>query len=195
MEAYTELGRVYHNLLHIDIVCEQIFMLAEHHDCASTDLVRALIAALYHDIYYVPGASDNEQISGQMVYQNGAVPILYAQAAQHCILKTRDHLQPDYFWEAIVLDADLAGLGAEPHIYRLNRDKVRKEYSDFADSAWLAGRSAFLRNMLGRKSIYHTGKAYSLWEEPARENMAQELLQVMKAQEDLRKTDATVVVS
>lgn len=70
---------------------------------------------------------------------------------------------------------DMAILAADSTRYRRYLRGVRSEYSHFDDEAFRAGRTTFLRSILGRKRIFLSEQALQLWEEPARANLQAEL--------------------
>lgn len=75
----------------------------------------------------------------------------------------------------ILLDADLAILGAEPNDYRAYVAGVRTEYGHVDAAGWRAGRSAVLRQFLDRTTIYRTRWMRDARERRARANLAAEL--------------------
>ena len=52
---------------------------------------------------------------------------------------------------------------------------MRSEYSHFDDEAFRAGRTTFLRSILGRKCVFLSEEGLQLWEEPAQTNLQAEL--------------------
>lgn len=76
---------------------------------------------------------------------------------------------------AILLDADLAILGAEPHSYQAYVHGVRAEYFFVDDKRWRTGRGRILRDFLGRPRIYATEYMHSEFEHRARANIEAEL--------------------
>ena len=76
---------------------------------------------------------------------------------------------------AILLDADLAILGADPAGYSAYVAGVRSEYRHVDDDDWRAGRAEVLRGFLERAAIYLTSAGRERWESRARANVAAEL--------------------
>lgn len=76
---------------------------------------------------------------------------------------------------AILLDADLAILGADPASYLDYVRGVRAEHADLDESAWRAGRTAAVRRLAAPEHRYRTGTARTRWEARARANLAAEL--------------------
>jgi predicted metal-dependent HD superfamily phosphohydrolase len=76
---------------------------------------------------------------------------------------------------AVLLDADLAILGAEAAGYSTYVTGVRAEYRHVTDDEWRTGRAGVLAGFLERPTIYSTPTAHDLWETRARANLTAEL--------------------
>lgn len=174
-EAYRSPGRVYHTLEHIQAVLAWIETLQRH----AIDLPTLQLAAWFHDCVYDPRATDNEEQSAtyaQNVLSRLALPAPTIQAVSQMILCTKTHTtvanQPDC---QILLDADLAILGASVQDYETYAQAIRQEYSWLPDTAYNAGRIHVLQTFLQRTSIYRTAPMYTTLEKLARENIRREL--------------------
>ena len=99
-----------------------------------------------------------------------------AGATSAAIAATADHrLPPDRSpTTAVVLDADLAILAAEPARYEAYVTGVRAEYAHVDDEGWRAGRAAVLTAFLDRPVIFVTAPMHAS-EHRARANLAAEL--------------------
>ncbi len=75
----------------------------------------------------------------------------------------------------MLLDADLAVLGADPAAYAAYVSGVRHEYAHVDDGAWRVGRGRVLEGFLAAEAIYRTPTARDWWESHARANLAAEL--------------------
>lgn len=176
---YEGQDRWYHNKCHIVSVIERIYDLAEVWQWEDRD--RALIAALYHDAVYVPGWKNNELQSAILMRGHlqsmDAKPQLY-YGVERCILATKDH-QPDakaITSSAILIDADLYELATDKYEY--NSRRVRREFGDIEEDAWIEGRKKFLMEFLLRNKIYHLHNQHEL-EVAARTNMENELVRLI----------------
>jgi predicted metal-dependent HD superfamily phosphohydrolase len=76
---------------------------------------------------------------------------------------------------AVLLDADLAILGADPAGYRAYVDGVRAEYHHVDDASWRRGRAHVLEEFLQRPALFHTPTAQQRWTARAHANLAAEL--------------------
>src|SRR5690606_30536010 len=79
---------------------------------------------------------------------------------------------------ALVCDADLAVLGAEPARYERYAEQVGAEYAWVPSPIFRARRAALLRGLLARDAIYSTAGFRERFEEPARRNLSAELKQL-----------------
>jgi predicted metal-dependent HD superfamily phosphohydrolase len=92
------------------------------------------------------------------------------------VLATTAHsASPDDPAAWVLLDADLAILGADPLAYDRYRLAVREEYAALDEPAWRAGRTSVMSGLLARDPLYGTRAARRRWEAAARANIAREL--------------------
>ena len=89
---------------------------------------------------------------------------------------------------AVLCDADLAILAAEPQRYRAYTDDIRAEYAHIPDRDYLESRQAILGKLLARKRLYVSALA-GPWELRARQNIAAELQRISS---ELGRLDAVV---
>ena len=99
-----------------------------------------------------------------------------AAAASAAIMATADHRVPPDFspTTAVVLDADLAILAAEPARYEAYVTGVRAEYAHVDDEGWRTGRAAVVAAFLHRPVIFVTAPMHAR-EHRARANLSAEL--------------------
>jgi predicted metal-dependent HD superfamily phosphohydrolase len=76
---------------------------------------------------------------------------------------------------ALLSDADLAVLGADPGRYRRYAADVRQEYARVPDAAFREGRTAVLRGLLERPRLYATPEGHLRWDAAARRNLSDEI--------------------
>ncbi|MCB0980316.1 MAG: hypothetical protein H6513_00670 [Acidimicrobiaceae bacterium] len=139
-------------------------------------------AALYHDAIYLPERSDNEARSAALAVAAAADigwPADRRDTVHRLILATATHTLPGDGQvdaaTAVLLDADLAILGAEPAEYAAYVRGVRQEYAHVDDAGWRAGRAAVLRGFLAQPVLYRTAHMRAEREHRARANLAAEL--------------------
>lgn len=168
---YGENGRFYHTLTHIHHVLTRLTPFAPHLPNWPT----LQLAVWFHDIIYNPRASDNEEQSA--AYATAVLhPFLPPETlsrVEQLILATKSHQPPDGDTEAqLLLDADLAILGAEQADYANYAAAIRQEYSFVPDKAYREGRTAVLHHFLTRPRLYHH---LTHLERPARANLHWEI--------------------
>jgi len=166
---YAEPGRFYHTLDHIrgvlDIV-DQLQSQALHPNAV-------LLAAWLHDVIYDSKQIDNEERSAEYasrLCEQLAVPDGPLVASM--ILSTKTHIVAAGDANAqVLLDADLAILGASPSTYQTYSKNIRREYAWVSEPDYRRGRQQVLESFLNRPRIYHLLKDM---EEPARRNITAE---------------------
>jgi predicted metal-dependent HD superfamily phosphohydrolase len=184
--------RRYHTATHVMWVLRHVDDLATTSTPVDLDAVRA--AALYHDAVYDPRSPTNEHDSAVLARRVLAdcgweparverVAALIELTAGHVAPRTDDWADTRADTGAdILLDADLAILGAEPADYRAYVTGVRAEYGHVDDDAWRVGRAAVLRSFLDRPVIYRTAVMQAARERRARANLSAELADLQRTE-------------
>jgi predicted metal-dependent HD superfamily phosphohydrolase len=173
---HREPQRQYHGVRHVTWVVRHVSELGAHVPVG--DLAAVTAAAFFHDAIYDPRAGDNEERSallaarvlgelGWAETRRAAVAAMVRATATHGAVADVD--------TAVLLDADLAILGAEPAAYQAYVTGVRSEYAHVEAAAWRTGRSQVLRDFLARRPLYATEPARERWEARAAANMTAEL--------------------
>ena len=173
---YGQPHRAYHTLEHVEAVLATVADLVAAGEPVA-DRTAVDLAACLHDAVYDPRAGDNEAASAALAA--AVLPSLGADDALvtrvgELVMATRDHLAADGD-AAVLVDADLAVLGAEPARYRAYVAAVRREYHWLAAAQWARGRAALLRGLLGRPRLYATPTMRARAEARARANLTAEL--------------------
>jgi predicted metal-dependent HD superfamily phosphohydrolase len=186
---HREAHRRYHNLRHVVWVIRHVRELAG--PTGVTDSVPALAAAFFRDAIYDATRADNEARSATLAARQltalGWEPHDVAIVTDH-VLATAGHVavplagldgvssddDPIDRSRAVLLDSDLAVLGADPAGYQAYATGVRVEYGHLADDAWSSGRAAVLAALLARPVLYLTASGRDRWEARARANLAAE---------------------
>lgn len=173
---YSESGRFYHTLAHIAHVLADIERAAPTLTAVDVNAVR--LAAWFHDAVYDSRANDNEERSAEYacetLRQFGLSDEMTARVRQ-LILATKTHQAPDGAAACqLLLDADLAILGAAEADYRAYAAAIRQEYAWVPEEQYCAGRSRVLKTFLQRPRLFLT-PPFAALEEPARANLAREM--------------------
>jgi predicted metal-dependent HD superfamily phosphohydrolase len=174
-ERYTEPWRFYHTLRHLEEVLATVARLRDH----TRDFTAVRFAAWFHDAVYDPRAADNEERSADLaadVLGPLQVPAAVIAAARDLILLTKTHqVAADDRDGQVLLDADLAILGAPPERYAEYRQAIRREYAWVPDEEYRLGRFRVLEGFARREQIYQLDVMRAALEEQARRNLAAEM--------------------
>jgi predicted metal-dependent HD superfamily phosphohydrolase len=167
-QRYAEPGRFYHTLDHIQMLAT-VESLAAH----ARNLNAVKLATWLHDVFYDSKAGDNEERSAAYAERLCAqLSIPDGRLAASLILKTKTHDAADDPDAQILLDADLAILGASESAYRIYAEQIRQEYAWVPDRDYRLGRRRVLQTFLDRPQIFHF---LTDLEEAARRNLAAEI--------------------
>lgn len=171
---YDGMGHAYHNWAHIQA------MLADF------ERVRAQIAnpaavetAIYfHDAIYVPGSGTNEADSADLMahWMAGRMNAATLEAARDLILATASHVVadlPDVLAAdcALLLDMDLAVLGAETAIFEAYDAGIRSEFASVPWEIYRPARRQVMQGFLERERLYLTETFHRSHDRAARENL------------------------
>ena len=175
VKAHSDSARHYHNLNHVRDLLSWAEWVREIAELSST----IELAAWFHDYVYDSQRQDNEIKSAiyaekTLTRLNVAPDII--QTVKQIILSTQKH-QPSIgsIDNLILLDLDLAILGASSDRYFEYAAAIRKEYSWLSDRDYRQGRKQVLTNFLARTKIYYTDYFYQSREQQARANLAREI--------------------
>lgn len=176
LRRYGEPHRRYHTTEHLAAVLDGVDALAAEADDA--DAVR--LAAWFHDAVYDPARSDNEERSAvlaeRMLPGTGRPAGVIAEVARLVRLTaTHDPREGDRNG-AVLSDADLAILAADPERYAAYAAAVREEYAAVPEEDFRAGRADVLRSLLALPALFRTQHGHERWEEAARHNLRTELM-------------------
>lgn len=175
--AYSEPDRHYHNLEHL----AEMFRVAGRLTSSIRDPAAVQLAIWFHDAVYDTRMKDNESRSAEFAREllvPLGVPTKTIASVMELIGATA-HLtareSPSDGDAAVLLDADLAILGASWERYRRYAQDIRKEYDWVPDDRYREGRTTVLRAFLDRPRIYRHPVMIQEGETRARENMTAEL--------------------
>lgn len=180
IEAYADPARGYHDTRHLVEVLDRLDTLLAQPEAANVDRDAVVLAAWFHDAVY-DGHRDDEERSADLAEETLAstdVPAaLVAEVARLVRLTERHRADAGDVAGALLCDADVAILAADPERYDAYVRGVRAEYSQLDDAAFDHGRAEVLRRLL-EGPLFHTPLARELWEDRARANVEAELLRL-----------------
>lgn len=171
VRAYQEPQRHYHSLQHLSECLghfEQVRHLAQRPG-------EVAIALWFHDAIYDVRGQDNERQSADWAVR--ALTACQAEQAmlarvERLIMVTRHDVLPEAADERLLVDIDLAILGATPERFAEYDAQVRAEYAWVPGLVYWLKRRGVLKSFLARPSIYNTPHFRQRHEVQARINLA-----------------------
>ncbi len=168
---YSEPHRRYHTLQHLGECLERLDearSLAERPD-------EIEVALWFHDAIYDVRRHDNEERSADWACESlsaAGVSSDVVNRVRSLILVT-DHRSPPRGRDAeIMVDIDLAILGAEPRRFDEYERQIREEYDWVAENVFRRERGKILTGFLARPRIFWTDHFCERFEARARDNIA-----------------------
>jgi predicted metal-dependent HD superfamily phosphohydrolase len=168
--CYSEAHRRYHTLRHLEECFarfDEIRDLARHPS-------EVEIALWFHDAIYDPRRDDNEERSAD--WARSSVPDASAGERVHAlVMATRHDAVPAGIDARVLLDVDLAILGADAQRFDQYEIQVREEHSWVPLPIYRQKRRQILQSFLARPTIYGTARFIGEYEARARANLARAL--------------------
>ncbi|CDF96585.1 hypothetical protein BN844_0677 [Pseudomonas sp. SHC52] len=133
------------------------------------------LALWFHDAIYDPLRSDNELRSAQWldeVARDIGLDDETRRRLYDLVMVTRHDSVPQSVDEAVLVDTDLAILGASFERFEEYDQQVRREYLHVPMSIYRQKRRQILEGFLMRERIYTTAPYFDAFEQQARENLA-----------------------
>ena len=184
LARHREPHRRYHTLTHVMWVLRHVGALVAAGE-PTTDVAAVQLAAMWHDVVYNAAAADNEErsaeLAGHAAAELGWMPPR-RQLVERLVLATAGH-HPTDADEAMLVDADLAILGASTQDYAAYVAGVRSEYAHVNDDAWRIGRTAMLSGFLAQPYLFTTVTMRTQREARARANITAELASLAQQQQ------------
>lgn len=181
LDSYLQAERRYHGLWHLQHCLKELDELPDL--AIDRDLIE--LALWYHDVVYVPGGEqDNEILSAQWMMNDlsGLATDLNLNLIQEMIFLSKHNQAPvSDINTQIFLDIDLSILGQSPDVYREYMKRVREEYYKVPLFIFRERRNKFLKHLL-REGIYYSPYFIEKYEMLARRNIRAELQQSLLLQ-------------
>jgi len=194
LERWSDPHRHFHNVRHLTDVLARVDELAE--EAHEPDLVR--LAAWYHGavfdaaeiVAYAHRGGEDEKASALLAREEltglGLRPAAVDRVVELVMALARHLSRPDDFDCAVLCDADLAMLAADPQRYKAYLTEIRAEYAHLPLEEFVRARIAILRRLEQRQTLFSSPLG-AAWEEPARQNLGAELHRLEK---ELAKIEA-----
>lgn len=174
LRAWSDPGRGYHDLVHLEEVLDRLDELA---DGVAFDGITLALAAWFHDAVYdgQPGAEERSALLAERSLPEAGAPDRAEEVARLVRLTAHHRPEPGDVAGEVLTDADLAILAAAPDRYAAYVAGVRREYADVPEDRFRAGRAAVLADLAAKPHLFHTAYGRAVWEPTARANLEREL--------------------
>ncbi len=170
LAGYAEPQRRYHTQQHLEeclALLEQVRDLAEHPE-------EVEMALWFHDAIYDVKGSGNEERSAEWAHRaltSAGAAAAAAERVRQLVLVTRHDGVPGNVDEQVLVDIDLAILGAERPRFDEYERQIRDEYAFVPGFLFRRKRRQILRTFLDRPVLYSTAMLRERLEARARENL------------------------
>lgn len=174
--AWSQPWRHYHTLQHL---MECLDTLERERSYAENQAEIAL-ALFFHDAIYALKASDNEAQSAAWAQRELACSGVAAPTIGRInglILATCHHAAPETRDAQLLVDIDLAILGAAPERFDEYETQIRREYAHIPTTQFQSRRREILTSFLARNVIYQTPGLHARCEARARINLMRAVTQ------------------
>jgi predicted metal-dependent HD superfamily phosphohydrolase len=175
--AYAEPQRNYHTIQHLN---ECLALLEPHLELAEHP-AEVEVALWFHDAVYDVEGKDNEARSASWAETELIAAQVTPEAVERIkklIMATCHAALPEGRDQQLLVDVDLAILGAPRARFIEYEEQVRKEYDWVPGWLFRRKRRGILKEFLARDPIYNTPQIRAQLEGRARENLAYSLRQL-----------------
>jgi|SoiMethySBSTD1v2_1073268.scaffolds.fasta_scaffold20973_3 predicted metal-dependent HD superfamily phosphohydrolase len=177
MRRYAEPHRRYHTVQHLD----ECFAKLDEARGLAERLSEVELALWFHDAIYDVRSSDNEEQSAQWSQAAVAAAGLadaVGERVRDLILATKHDALPCSNDAALLVDVDLAILGAPAERFDEYERQVREEYSWVPGFLFKRKRREILEGFLRRPDLYTTEHFRTRYEAAARANLSRSIQQL-----------------
>jgi len=172
LARYAEPQRAYHTQQHLAeclALCGEFRALAERP-------AEVEVALWFHDAVYDVHRHDNEAVSAgwaRTALLDAGAAADVAGRVEALLLATRHSVAPATADEQLLVDIDLAILGAASARFAEYEEQIRVEYGFVPLAVFNEKRGAMLAGFLARPALYGTAALHSRFEAAARANLRQ----------------------
>lgn len=170
LSRYQESHRAYHTLQHLG----ECLALLDREAVEAVHLAEIELALWFHDAIYDTQAADNEARSAAWAVtalRAQGAPAAVVQRVQDLIMATCHRASPAGLDAELLVDIDLAILGAEEARFWEFEAQVRQEYAWVPEAVFRQKRGEILQEFLGRAQLYSTPAIRTEREARARANL------------------------
>lgn len=170
LARYAEPHRGYHTRQHLD---ECLALFGEFAHLAERP-AEVEIALWFHDAIYDVHRHDNEALSAdwaRTALLDAGASTDTGERVAALVLATRHSVAPQTADEQLLVDVDLAILGAAPARFAEYEAQIRREYAHVPPAVFSEKRAAILAGFVARPALYGTPALRERFEAPARANL------------------------
>lgn len=170
LARYAEPHRGYHTRQHLD---ECLALFGEFAHLAERP-AEVEIALWFHDAIYDVHRHDNEALSAdwaRTALLGAGASTDTGERVAALVLATRHSVAPQTADEQLLVDVDLAILGAAPARFAEYEAQIRREYAHVPPAVFSEKRAAILAGFVARPALYGTPALRERFEAPARANL------------------------
>ena len=174
VDCYSEAHRKYHTMQHL----QECFAHLERVRAFAERAGEVELALWFHDAIYDTRKKDNEERSAEWARESALVAGLGEDEASRIhalVMATMHDAVPAGSDAAVLVDIDLAILGADEARFDEYEIQVREEYSWVPGPLYRRGRRKILQEFVRRESIYSTEYFRDECEARARSNITRSL--------------------
>jgi predicted metal-dependent HD superfamily phosphohydrolase len=174
LSRYTEPHRFYHTRQHLAECFEKWADLREQAERPA----EVELAIWFHDAVYDTHSNTNEEISSELAWDTAVelgVDIASVRRIQNLVMSTRHAAIPVDPDARLLVDTDLAILGADSARFMEYEGQIRQEYAWVPVEVFRERRASLLREFLERPYIFATNLFRLRYEQQARENIRRSL--------------------
>jgi predicted metal-dependent HD superfamily phosphohydrolase len=171
LQRWAEPHRRYHTLQHL----RECLALFDAHRALAAHPGEVELALWFHDAIYDTRRHDNEAASAEWacrVLREAGAAAEVVERVDALILATRHSQVPATPDERLLVDIDLAILGAAPARFAEYERQIRDEYGFVPGPVFRDKRAEILRGFLARPALFATAALAARFEAAARANLA-----------------------
>ena len=177
VERYSEPHRRYHTLQHL----QECFGHLEDVRSFAEQASEVELALWFHDAIYVTTRKDNEELSAEWARDSAlslGVSPEQAERIAGLVMATKHDAVPIGRDAAVLVDIDLAILGADAARFDEYEVQIREEYAWVPEPSYRNARRKILHDFLDRERIYSTEFFQIAPETRAHENISRSLVRL-----------------
>lgn len=172
--AYRDPTRFFHGVSHL-VECLRLWREWRDHASKPDEIA---IALWFHDALYDTARHDSEARSARWALDAltaGGIPFDTVRRIRDLVIATRPNESPSSDDARLIIDIDMAVLGASPGRYEQYEADLQREHGHMAEFIYRRKRLEILKSINNRQRIFQSDPARAALESQARENLARSI--------------------